>query len=360
MLIEIETKSKPYNVRIGNELESFSGFMLEHVPPGPVVIITDEVVGALYSSRLCGALRKKGFSPELIEIETGEKSKSPEKAKELYSFMLGCGAERSTPVVGLGGGVIGDLAAFVASTYMRGVPFFNIPTSLIAQTDSSIGGKTGVNLPEGKNLVGTFYQPEYVHTDVNMLETLNEKEYVSGLAEVLKHALIKGNDFFSFLKENAAGIRSRDPGVMEVVVSECVKVKGDIVSRDEKEKGLRRILNLGHTLGHALESEMGYGSITHGEGVGIGMLFAARLSSYLGLCAEALIEDLKEILSEFNLPLEVPAGIDYNEVVKKMFYDKKVRGGRLEFVLPEKIGKIKLGVPVEMDMVKKVLIEKKY
>ncbi len=357
MLVEIKTASGSYQVRVGRELKNFPFFLRQIYPPSKIAVVTDTRVGKLYASRLVSVLEKEGYGVCLIHMGEGEEYKSLKTLEEIYTQMLECGFERGTPVIALGGGVVGDLAGFAASTFMRGVPFFNVPTSLIAQADSSIGGKTGVNLSHGKNLAGTFYQPGYVHIDVSLLKTLEEKEFLSGMAEVVKHAVIKGRPFFEFLIKNSRKICSRDPIVMEQVLFESVKIKGEIVQKDEKESGLRKVLNLGHTLGHALEAELGYGKITHGQGVAAGMILAARISKLKNRSCAGLDKEIKDILALFNLPGPIPEITDPRALVKRMYFDKKVRKKRLEFVLPEKIGRVITSVPVEEKTVREALSE---
>lgn len=357
MLIDVNVKPDSYRVRIGEGIESFPARIGEYTDSKDIVVVTDSNVASLYASRLSAAAVKEGLSVAVFEIPAGEESKTLSWTDKIYSFLLEKGAERRTPVVALGGGVTGDLAGFAASTFMRGLPFFNVPTSLIAQADSAVGGKTGVNLKQGKNLVGTFYQPHYVHIDVDLLKTLSEKEFKSGLAEVVKHAVIAGPGFFNFLTENAPGIISRNPETMEIAICECVKIKGGIVERDERESGLRKVLNLGHTLGHALEAEAGYGKMTHGEGVSVGMVLAAEISEEMGLSAKGLADSIRRILGIFSLPSVLPAGADTLKLVERMYFDKKVRKRKLEFVIPEELGKVKVGVPVEEKVLEQALNE---
>ncbi len=357
MLIDVNVQADSYRVRIGEGIESFPARLGEYTQHKKIIIVTDSNVASLYASRLSAAAVKEGFEFNLFEIPAGEESKTLDWTGKIYSFLLKNGAERGTPVIALGGGVTGDLAGFAASTFMRGLPFFNVPTTLIAQSDSAVGGKTGVNLKEGKNLVGTFFQPRYVHIDVDVLKTLPEKEFKSGLAEVVKHAVIAGQGFVDFITENAPGIMNKDPEIMEIAVCEFVKIKGGVVEKDEKESGLRKVLNLGHTLGHALEAETGYGKMNHGEGVAVGMVLAAQISAHMGLSGKGLADSIRQLLSLFGLPVNLPAGADISKLVERMYFDKKVSKRKLEFVIPEEIGKIKIGVPVEDSLVEKALNE---
>ena len=277
MLINIDTGAS-YNVRVGETMDNFGMRLREFTDAKKICVITNDTVGSLYRERLAASFQKADFNILVLKIKDGEKYKTLSTVRKLYERMCKEKIERWTPVVAFGGGVVGDVAGFVASSYLRGLPFYNIPTSLIAQVDSSIGGKTGVNLPGGKNLVGTFYQPVYVHIDIELLRTLEKVEFVSALAEVIKSAVIKSEKFLTYVEKNIKSILKLDEDILEVVVTECVKIKGDIVSRDEKEKGLRQVLNLGHTLGHALEVVCGYGKIRHGDAVAIGMIFDSMLA----------------------------------------------------------------------------------
>ncbi len=355
MLIKVDLPFSPYLVRVGESIEELGIRVKEYTDSERVFIVSDRSVSGLYIDRVSAALKKCGLKFDIFIVEDGEGSKSLHKAKEIYMEMSRRRVERFTPVLGFGGGVVGDLAGFSASTYLRGVPFINVPTSLLAQVDSAVGGKTGVNLPSGKNLVGTFYQPLYVHTDTELLGTLSEREYASGLAEVVKHALIQGERFLGFIRDNADSILSRDSAVMEVAVSECVKIKASVVVEDEKERGLRRVLNLGHTLGHALETSGGYGKLTHGEAVSIGMVAACRISEYLG--GKSITEEVVEVLERLGLPVGITGDHDPEKLIEIMKLDKKVRRGRIEFVLPFSPGEVRPGVEVEEKLIKEVIRE---
>jgi 3-dehydroquinate synthase len=230
---------------------------------------------------------------------------------------------------------------------------------MISQVDSSVGGKTGVNLPGGKNLVGTFCQPEYVHIDVEVLKTLDDREYKSGLGEIVKHAVIKGEGFLSYIEDNIEAINKKDRDVLEVLIAENVKIKGEVVEQDEKEAGLRRILNLGHTVGHGLEASFGYGIMRHGEGVSIGMIAASMVAEKLGRGSTSLTKRLKKIFEELGLPVMIPADTDLDKVMAAIYLDKKVRNKKLEFVLPEDVGRVVPGIAAEETTVNEVMKELK-
>lgn len=355
MLIKVNIPEKPYFVRVGESLDNFGVRLREHTEVKNVFIITNNTVGPLYKDRLIASLKQAGFDSSVIELEDGEKYKNLDTMKLIYDRMSAEKIERFTPIIGLGGGVVGDIAGFAASTYLRGLPFYNIPTSLIAQVDSSVGGKTGVNLASGKNLVGTFYQPEYVHIDVELLKTLEDREYRSGQAEVIKHALIRGEEFLTYIENNIESILQKDKEAMEVIVFESVKIKGEIVEQDEREAGLRRVLNLGHTVGHGLEASMGYGYMRHGEGVAIGMVAASEIAVIMGKGDKELTGRIINLLKNFVLPVRIPSEASIDRIMDTMYLDKKVRNKNLEFVLPFKPGNVVPGIVVEEDTVIGVL-----
>ncbi|NLB34334.1 MAG: 3-dehydroquinate synthase [Elusimicrobia bacterium] len=345
MLIDLDIPSASYQVRMGESIDELGSRLGKFTDSGRIFLLTDENVAALHLDRVSLSLMKANFETLVFEIASGEEHKNLDTVRRIYDFMSCSKLERFTPVLGFGGGVVGDLAGFVASTYLRGLPFFNAPTSLLAQVDSAVGGKTGLNLSSGKNLVGTFYQPGYVHSDVELLKTLTEREYSSGLAEVVKHALIEGEKFLSYLESNVEAIMNRDSSVMKLVVSECVKIKAYVVKNDEREEGLRRILNLGHTLGHAIEKSAGYGKVTHGEGVSIGMVFAALLAENRG--STGLVERLSKLLSSMNLPVRIDSKLEPDKLISAMELDKKVRDGKIEFVLPLDLGNVIPGINLD-------------
>ncbi len=356
MLIKVDIPREPYNVRVGEELGEFGVRMSGYTGKKRVFLITDDNVAGLYMDSIKSSLKKASFDCETVSIKAGEKYKTLETVKDIYKRMNEAKIERFTPVVGFGGGVVGDIAGFVSSTYLRGLPFFNVPTTVVAQVDSSVGGKTGVNFEGGKNLVGSFYQPRYVHCDVELLKTLDDREYRAGLAEIVKHSVIKGDEFFSYLKENAESILRKDPSALEVIIAESVKTKADVVAKDEREKGLRRVLNLGHTIGHAIEVQSGYGALKHGEGVSIGMVAACRLGEKRGI-PENITRRVKDILKRYGLPVSIPRDMDTEKILEVMKVDKKVRGGKIEFVLPVSLGNVQCGKPFSREEIIDVIDE---
>ena len=302
------------------------------------VIITDTTVAPLYAGKLLAALSAGGFAVKVVTVPAGESSKSLRQANRLLEKMPGFGLDRHSFVVGLGGGVAGDLAGFVAGTYLRGLAFVQVPTTLLAQVDSSVGGKTGVNLPQGKNLVGVFHQPRLVLADTGTLTTLTERELRAGFAEVIKTGAIYDVKFFGWLEKNNRRVLRREPAALAETVCRCCEVKAAVVGADEREGGLRAILNFGHTLGHALEALADYTGLRHGEAIAIGMNCAARLSvRHAGLPA-AEARRIVKLCQTSGLPVRIGDGCDLPAMLKAMRLDKKAVGGRLRFVLLKRLG----------------------
>ncbi len=302
---------------------------------GRCLMVTDENVAARYRDPLERALAEEGWTPEVHVIAPGEASKSPAALQAVYDAALAWGIDRETPVVALGGGVVGDLAGFAAATLLRGVPLVQIPTSLIAQVDSAIGGKTGINHAAGKNLVGAFHQPALVLADTAALQTLPEREWTGGLAEVVKHALIADPDFFAFLEANWNAILDREAGVVAPMIRCAARVKVEVVSEDEREKGRRMILNFGHTFGHAIERVAGYGAFTHGEAVALGMRAALHLSHRLHPGFDPARAD--GLVRMIPVPEKLGA-LSTDALTKAMRTDKKARAGAVRFVVLEEVG----------------------
>jgi len=299
------------------------------------------VVASLYGPKVKESLEKAGFISLFEEVPDGEEAKSLGAAAELYDLALGVGWERRCPVIALGGGVVGDLAGFVAATLLRGVPFIQVPTTLLAQVDSSVGGKVAVNHPRGKNLIGAFYQPRLVVADLDTLRTLPERETRAGMAEVIKYGVIFDAGFFSYLEEHLEEALAGDTKVLEEIVLRSCRIKAEIVAWDEEERGLRAVLNFGHTAGHALEAATGFKRYRHGEAVGVGMVVASRLAVARGLFAEASLERLEGLLVRAGLPTRMPP-LDWEAFAAALIRDKKVRHGKLRMVLPVELGRVTL------------------
>lgn len=343
--LTVALAERSYDIHLGSGLLKNAGEILRHVMPLPrCIIITDSNVAGLHLKALEEALKKVECVYHTITIAAGESSKSFEVLESVMDAMLAFKPERNVTLIALGGGVVGDLTGFAASILLRGVPFIQIPTSLLAQVDSAVGGKTGINSSYGKNLIGSFYQPRAVIADMEVLDTLPEREFLAGYAEIVKYGLINRPDFFAWLKANAKGIKARDKALLKEAVYICCQAKAEIVTQDEKEKGQRALLNLGHTFGHALEAEMGYdGRLLHGEAVSVGMVLAFRMSEQLGLCKNGASTEVESHLKAMGLPtrltdIQDKERWDIERLIMHMHSDKKVQAGKLVFILAKSIG----------------------
>jgi 3-dehydroquinate synthase len=345
-----------YDVLVGPGLLDQAGALLTDAGlQGKAVIISDETVAHLYGDRLKRALTGAGFDAATVAIPPGEGQKSLETAARLYGRLTDLNAERTTPILALGGGVIGDLAGFVAATYMRGVPLVQIPTTILAQCDSSIGGKTAVNHGTLKNRIGAFYHPRLTISDVSLLQTLNRREVSDGLSEVIKHGVILDAALFQFLEEKIEQIRGLDGSLLEHAVAASARIKADIVVQDELDLGLRNVLNYGHTVGHAVETVSGL-SIWHGEAVAIGMAVEARLACELGLIQNADVARIINLLERAGLKTALPA-LDRTSMIAALMHDKKIAGGRVKFALPQGIGKVVLTDLEDQALLDKIMDE---
>jgi 3-dehydroquinate synthase len=353
--LKVELGSDSYEIRVGTGLLARTGLWLkERGFSGKAVIITDAIVKGLYSGALTQGLTNAGFNVTTLEVPAGEEQKSLETAGRLYHELTSSYAERTTPILALGGGVIGDLAGFVAATYMRGLPLIQIPTTLLAQVDSSIGGKVAVDHGQLKNTIGVFYQPKMVIADIDTLKTLPEAELANGLAEVIKHAAIRNRQLLNFLDINLERARALNTSVLEVIVLENAKIKAEIVEKDEKDTGLRGILNYGHTVGHALEAASNF-QLKHGQAVAIGMTAAARISSRMGMLDESDVIRLTSVIEKAGLPTEMP-DLPMEDVIAAMKHDKKVRQDKIIFVLLKSIGNAFISDEVSRSLVEEVLV----
>lgn len=360
--VDVDLGDRSYSIDIGAHLLDEIGARLAHVhPPGKVAVITDKTVGGIYGERVHASLHKAGYAAELLVVRPGESSKTVEVATRLCGNLLESGFDRGGLVIALGGGVVGDLAGFAAAVYMRGISFVQVPTSLLAQVDSSVGGKVAVDHPECKNLIGAFHQPRYVLVDPLVLDSMPRREIRCGLAEVLKHTVLGDTDLFKEISANPKPFLDAEPYIIGDAVRRSCEFKAGVVTEDEREGGLRAILNLGHTAGHAIESAAGYGSrMGHGEAVAYGLVAAARLSELLDVAQEPVADPITNALHGLGLAKRLPLklkGHSPETVFDLLRHDKKFRSGRLKFVLPERIGAVRIVDDVPENDVRQVLNE---
>jgi len=356
--VQVRLSERSYDISIGTDvLSRFGQLLTETEQVTHAIIITDHNVRDPHAKAINAAVVQAGIKTDLIEVKPGETSKSVEVATSLWNQLLDLGTDRRSVIVAVGGGVVGDLAGFIAASFARGISLFQVPTTLLAQVDSSVGGKVGINLPGAKNIVGAFWQPRAVLIDTGVLLTLPLREYRAGLAEVVKYGVILDADFFEFLESRIKQLNDRDHETLVEVVARCCQLKAEVVAADERElTGRRAVLNFGHTFCHALETVCGYGELLHGEGVSIGMLCAARLAVATGRIGPDVTSRLHHLLKELQLPRQVPA-VDHDDLITAMQHDKKVQHGRLHFVLPTRIGHVELVDNVKTSDVREALLD---
>ena len=335
--LTVDLGERSYPIHIGPGLIDRAELILPHLKQPRVVIVTNTTVGPLYLERLSQALVSAGVRVTPVVLPDGEAYKNWETLNLIFDALLTDRAERKTTLIALGGGVIGDITGFAAASYQRGVPFIQVPTTLLSQVDSSVGGKTGINHPLGKNMVGAFWQPQLVLADTATLNTLPDRELSAGMAEVIKYGLITDPEFFDWLETNTAKLMARDTAALTEAIYRSCANKARVVAADEREAGLRALLNLGHTFGHAIEAGMGYGNWLHGEAVAAGTMLAADLSRRMGLIAEKDCARAEALFKQANLPVKAP-DLGAAEYLRHMGVDKKVEGGKLRFVLLRGIG----------------------
>ncbi len=327
-----------YDIRIDcGSLSSLGSQCAERGLAGRVALVTNPAVAALYADQVRQALAEAGNDVTLIEIPDGEEYKNSTTLNRVYDELIEAGLDRNSFIVALGGGVVGDLAGFAAATYLRGIPFVQVPTTLLAQVDSSVGGKTAIDHPRGKNLIGAFFQPRLVLIDTDTLKTLPLREFRAGLAEVAKYGIALDNGFFEFLEQNNVSIQKMEQESLVRVILTCCQLKARIVEMDEKESGLRAILNYGHTLGHAIETLAGYRQMVHGEAVALGIVLAARISRTLGYCNDHDVNRITTLLSGFGLELSPPR-VEADRLRDALLKDKKSRSGSISFICNRGIG----------------------
>ncbi len=336
--LNVELASRSYPIYIGRHLLSRAELILPHLKRKQVAIVTNTTVAPLYLDKLSKMLAEAGVKITPIILPDGEAYKNSETLNKIYDALLENHCERSTTLIALGGGVIGDLTGYAAATFLRGVPFIQIPTTLLSQVDSSVGGKTGINHPLGKNMIGAFYQPQAVLADIDTLQTLPPREFSAGVAEVVKYGLIRDADFFDWLETNVEKLMGLDEAVLSYAIYRSCQNKAEVVARDEHENGERALLNLGHTFGHAIENAMGYGVWLHGEAVAAGMMMAADLSRRMGWLSHQEVERIHALLTKAKLPLDAPQ-LGVEKYLALMQLDKKVADGKIRLILQQGIGK---------------------
>ncbi len=334
--LQVALGERSYPIYIGEQLLSETALFAAHIKGKEVLIVTNETVAPLYLDTLQSAL--SAYRLATVILPDGEQYKTLDIMQRIFDGLLQARMSRQATVIALGGGVIGDMAGFAAACYQRGVPFIQVPTTLLSQVDSSVGGKTAVNHPLGKNMIGAFYQPQCVFADTSTLNTLDDRQFAAGLAEIIKYGLINDAEFFDWLEANMAGLNARSPELLAQAISRSCQDKADIVAADEREQGVRALLNLGHTFGHAIETGCGYGVVLHGEAIAIGMVMAADLSQRLGWLDNATVGRIKAILQAANLPVTVPAGMTPETFMDLMAVDKKVQDGAIRLILLKAIG----------------------
>lgn len=336
--LHVELGERGYPIHIGTHLLARPELFAPHLGGARAAIVTNETVAPLYASALEKTLAAAGSRSLTIALPDGEAHKDWKSLDQLFERLLAASADRKTVIVALGGGVVGDIAGFAAATYQRGVPFIQVPTTLLAQVDSSVGGKTAINHPLGKNMIGAFHQPRAVIADTATLATLPPRELAAGLAEVVKHGAIADAAFFAWIEANAAQLVAREPVALAHAIRRSCEIKAAVVAEDERERGVRALLNFGHTFGHAIESAMGYGAWLHGEAVAAGMVLAARLSVALGRLPAADAQRIERLLAALGLPVKPPA-IGIEQWLSYMSRDKKNEGGRVTFIVLESLGR---------------------
>lgn len=353
--VRVELGERSYDICIGNNMLEHIGPKLKSFKTSPkTAIISNPTVYKLYGKAVLKSIKASGFDVIPVIIPDGEKYKDISIVQNIYGELLKHRLDRASALIALGGGVIGDIAGFAASTYMRGISYIQVPTTLLAQVDSSVGGKTGVNHKLGKNMIGTFYQPRLVWIDVDTLKTLPRRELLAGLAEVIKYGVIWDKELFESLELNKDKILNLDRSALVHIIKRSCEIKAEVVSKDERESGLRAILNYGHTIGHAIETVTEYKRYLHGEAVAIGMCLEAKLSNMLNFTDTTQVLRIKALIDLYGLPSETQADLDINNILSSIQLDKKAIAGELRFILPEKIGRVKIYKGVTERAIRKV------
>ncbi len=355
--IFVDLGKDSYNIIIDKGILNQVGTLISKViSPRKAIIVTDKTVAPLYGNVVLNSLSECKFDVKVVSMELREEQKSMTKAEGLYESLFDYEMDRKSLIVALGGGVLGDLAGFVASTFMRGIPFVQIPTTLLAQVDSSIGGKVAVNHPRGKNMIRCFYQPKAVFSDTDTLKTVPREEITAGMVEVIKYGMIKDAAFFEYIEKHLSEIMKLEPAVLEDIIYNSCKVKAHVVELDEKEEGLRAILNYGHTIGHALEALSSYRKYRHGDAVAIGMIYATKIAMEMKLADEEVLKRQESLFVRLGLSLK-DTELNPDDIVSILYQDKKTIGGKLRFVLPTEIGNVIIDDRVNEETILKVLAD---
>lgn len=351
--LQLDLGQRSYPIYIDSKVLLNNDLLSSHIKGKRVCIVSNQVVYPLYGAKIKALLTD--FLVDEVILPDGEAEKSLENFDLILSHLLQQGHGRDSTLIALGGGVIGDITGFAAACYQRGIDFIQIPTTLLSQVDSSVGGKTAVNHPLGKNMIGAFYQPKAVLIDVDSLSTLPDREFSAGMAEVIKYGILGKAEFFDWLEQNSDAIKSGDIQTLTEMIATCCQCKADIVAQDEKESNVRALLNLGHTFGHAIESEQGYGNWLHGEAVSAGMVIAAKLSVKLNLLTTSELCRIEALLSNFDLPLVAPNDMGFEQFIHHMRRDKKNLAGKLRLIIPTAIGCSEIRDDITEDMLQQVL-----
>ena len=354
-VLQVELKDKSYPIYIGSGILTQKDLLVKHIKSKQVFIITNVTIAPLYLSQLQQSLDQ--FQVEVITLPDGEQYKNLDHVNKIFDLLLEKKYSRNATLIALGGGVVGDMGGFAAACYQRGIAFIQIPTTVLAQVDSSVGGKTGVNHPLGKNMIGAFYQPQCVIADMDVLDTLDDRQLVAGLAEVIKYGLIRDIPFFEWLENNIGLLLARDKKALSYAIEKSCLNKAEVVAEDEFESGIRATLNLGHTFGHAIETGMGYGTYLHGEAVSIGIGYAADLSKRMGWLSSADVDRIIALLKLADLPVEPPKTMSVAKFIDLMAVDKKNVDGKIRLILLKSIGEATLPVGVSQQLLEQTLCE---
>jgi len=353
--LQVDLGKRSYPIFIGQDLLGKADYLAPYIKAKQVMVVSNTTVAPLYLEKTLAGLQN--FETTSVILPDGEKFKNLEVLNQIFDELLSKRFDRRATLIALGGGVVGDMTGFAAACYQRGVPFIQIPTTLLAQVDSSVGGKTGVNHPLGKNMIGAFHQPQCVICDTDTLNTLEDRQLSAGLAEVLKYGLLGDTEFLDWIENNADKLVARDPNALAYAIERSCQDKAGVVAKDELESGMRALLNLGHTFGHAIETGMGYGVYLHGEAVGIGMYLAAELSKRQGWIGSADVERTDKLLNALNLPARIPTDLAVDNMLELMKVDKKVRDGQVRLVLLKALGSAFLTSDYSADLMRDVLQE---